>query len=159
MTYNLWDCVRHSLTYWTDGGGVEEMSDETTQVWTFHPSAFQLDDPGTVLDPTRGTYWSQDYPPGYRKALSRLQEMLDTKSFLWCCMSWERYPRTSESIDLVEWELHVSPSEIVAFHDVQTWEDIIHKRSEDWDSLLVAEVGDPDQVTTLVKFPLLPGVI
>jgi hypothetical protein len=69
----------------------------------------------------------------------------------------------SEEIDLVEWELVVPPSEILAFHSVPVWEDIVHGRGEQWQSLLVERTSDEmaarKDVDAWVRFPPKAGTI
>lgn len=132
------------------------------KLWTYHPSTFRLDDPNTKIDPTRGMYWKDDSLQ-YRKVLPRLQQLLGTDQFLWCCTTPGRFMRPTEEFDLAEWELAVPTSEILAFHRVPIWEDIVYGRGSAWDTLVFVGLGDEEAANTdvgaWIRFPLKPDSI
>ncbi len=129
------------------------------KLWTYHPSTFRLDDPEARIDPTKGLYWN-DTTTRYRDVLPRLQVLLGTDQFLWCCTTKGCFIRPSKEIDLVEWELDVPPSEILAFYSVPVWEDIVHGRSEAWDNLVIKNVQAANKdVDAFVRFPLKAGTL
>ncbi len=131
-------------------------------LWTYHPSTFRLDNPDAKIDSTQGVYWNEDSLQ-YRKVLPRLQQLLGTDQFLWCCTTPGCFVRTTEEIDLVEWELVVPNSEIVAFYSVPVWEDIIYGRSSAWDDLVLEGLTEQRAATkdvgAWIRFPLRPDSI
>lgn len=128
-------------------------------LWTHHPSSFRLDDPNLQIDHTKGKFWnSEQLGFRYREALPKLQLLVKTDQFLWCCTTRGCFVRTTEEIDLVEWELDVPASQVLRFHDVQVWEDIVWSRGDDWDSLLIdgaiADVAADKGIGALVRVPV-----
>jgi len=123
------------------------------KVWTHHPSAFRIDDPNVVIDWTLGTYWRT--MPGYREALPILQRLLREDQFLWCCTKRGQFIRTTEDIDLVEWELTVNETDVLAYYHEPTWEELIRSRG-DWKSLLLP--GPCQDAGILAKCPPRPGI-
>ncbi len=132
------------------------------KLWTYHPSTFTVDDPNGKIDSKRGTYWN-DESLQYRTALPQLQQLLGTDQFLWCCTTTGCFVRTTEEIDLVEWELDVPTSEILAFYRVSVWEDIVHGRSAVWANLFIDNLSEVEaanrDVGVWIRFPLISGSV
>lgn len=132
------------------------------KLWTYHPSNFRLDDPNVKIDPTKGMYWN-DESLQYQKVLPKLQQLLGTDQFLWCCTIPDCFDRMTEDDDLVEWELVVPIAEILSFHSVPVWEDIVHGRGCAWDSLVIGDLTEQEagkkEVGAWLRFPLKPDSI
>ena len=138
------------------------------QLWTHHPSDFPVNDPDLVVDYTKGMY-AQPSMEGsngfrYRNVLPKLHTLVGTTQFLWCCTERGRYERVTEDVDkdLLEWEINVPLTQILRFHLVSVWEDIVWGRSDDWQDLLI-EVGETEPAANdlsdlgaLVRVPLEP---
>ena len=138
------------------------------QLWTHHPSDFPVDDPDLVVDYTKGKYADSSMEGNngfrYRTVLPELHKRVETSQFLWCCTERGSYPRVTEDVDknLMEWELNVPLTQILAFHRISAWEDLVWSRSDDWEELLI-EVGeieppanDLSDLGVLVRVPLNP---
>jgi len=122
------------------------------QLWTHHPTGFQVDYADIVIDPTKGRYW-RDETPGlrYRDVLPKLQKLVGTAQFLWCFTIRE----LPENTDLVEWELNVPESQILRFLQSWVWEEIVWTNRADWHNLFVD--GRPTAgkgIHALVSVPL-----
>jgi hypothetical protein len=130
------------------------------QLWTHHPSHFPLDSADLVIDPTRGIHWQDERRNfRYRDRLNALHLLLGTSQFLWCFATRGGFTRYYESQDLVEWELNVPRSQIIAFFSGSIWEDLIWGRSDDWANLFIGSAAvrpNPD-VQALVRVPLPLG--
>jgi len=99
-------------------------------VWTHHPHAFPLTAPDLVIDPTKGDNWNAKdpvYRDRYRRILRQLQELLGTTQFLWCCMEQGEFVRTTEEVDLVEWELDIPESHVTSLYRENVWEDLLRR--------------------------------
>ncbi len=133
------------------------------RLFTHHPSTFNLSDPNQRIDWTKGTYWRYDAKGfRYKEVLPILLERLGDDQFLWCCSRRATYPRTGESIDLVEWEINLPLSEIVLISS-PAWEGIVHSENDDWDSLILTGLTESeaasDDVCALVRFPVRPEAL
>jgi len=126
------------------------------QLWTHHPSAFQLADPRLIVDPTKGQYWnSNEIGPRYREVLRRLQKTVGTDQFLWCCTTRGQFIRPTEETDLVEWELNIPDPSRMIFFCCSVWEDIVRSKCDDWSRLFVAELPEPNpDINAVVLLPL-----
>jgi len=128
------------------------------QLWTHHPSRFQIDAVDLVVDPTQGEHWHMEARNfRYRDVLRALCGRLGTSQFLWCCTRRGQFRRLIAECDLVEWELNVPESQILAFIRGRVWEDIVWSRSDDWGELIIEErpeLADP-YINALVRVPLL----
>ena len=127
-------------------------------LWTHHPSNFCVDDPELVIHHTRGQYWQSSMGEGFRygEVLSMLIERIGSDQFLWCCTVRGEFIRTTEEIDLVEWELNVPPPQVFSFFLTSVWEDLVWNRGNDWERLLIngpVEEGSED-VGALVRVPV-----
>ena len=136
------------------------------QLWTHHPSDFRVNDPDLVVDYTKGMY-AQPSMQGingfrYCNVMPKLHTRVGTTQFLWCCTERGCYERVTEDVDkdLLKWELNVPLTQILHFHRVSVWEDIVWSRSDDWQDLLI-EVGETERaandlsdVGALVRVPL-----
>lgn len=133
-------------------------------LWTYHPSSFRLDDAGGRIDSSRGRYWNYHSPDRrvrYRLVLRRLQALIETDQFLWCCTTRGKYFRMTTAEDLVEWELDVPHSQVLRFYREAIWAGIIEGR-DDWSELFVAEQPcrhERDEIGALVRFPMDNGSI
>jgi hypothetical protein len=129
------------------------------QLWTYHPTGFQVDAPDLAIDPKRGQYWWHEATGfRYREVLPKLQQVVGVRQFLWCYTFRGQCLRVQEAHDVVEWELNVPDSNILGFLRSSVWEDIVWSRSNDWSGLLVA--GTPEaskNIHALVFVPLPPG--
>jgi hypothetical protein len=126
------------------------------KLWTNHPRCFLIDKI-TEIDPTKSLWWTYDDPGfRYREVLPILWDKLKTKHFLWCASCQGEYYRTPDQNDLVEWELDVIPSSVLAFFDVGVWDKIVHSKSDDWTALFVTEIAEslPKHIGALVAVPL-----
>jgi hypothetical protein len=128
------------------------------QLWTHHPSGFQIDAPDLVIDPTKGQYWRCQGPDfRYRDVLPKLHQFVGTSQFLWCCTVRGQFIRPTEDTDLIEWELNVPQPQILRFYRASVWEGIVRGKSADWNSLVIA--GNPPagvDTHALVRIPLKP---
>jgi hypothetical protein len=137
----------------------QRSDDKCVKLWTHHPSAFRLDDLEARIDSTRGKYW-KNKNLGYRDVLPKLHKRLGTDQFLWCCTAKGCFIRLSEGVDLIEWELAVPTSEILAFYSVPAWEDIIRGQCQAWDGLFIESVqAGSEGVGAWVRFPPQVGTI
>jgi hypothetical protein len=130
------------------------------QLWTHHPSTFRLDLPDAKVYPERGDHWQME-AKGFRypQIARKLWQVIGTNQFLWCCTSRGGFVRTTEAIDLVEWEIAAPPSTILAFINAYRWEDLVWSRSDDWNGLILQRApsrGDR-AIHALVAVPLPPG--
>lgn len=131
----------------------------TMRLWTHHPSTFQVDDPHERIDRTLGEYWKDSMGPDfrYREVLPRLQNLVGTDQFLWCCTVRGCYP-VGETTDSIEWELNEPFSQILAFYRETVWLDIILGRGDDWDNLLIQGISEEEaadkDIGALVRFPV-----
>lgn len=130
-------------------------------LWAYHPSDYRLDTPGLIMDHTKGKNWTRKMANfRYREVLLKLQRRLGTDQFLWCCSTRGCFRRTSEGIDLVEWQLDVPSSHVLSFYCEDVWENIVWSRSNEWERLLIED--SPDQIVpcenvgVLLKLPLAP---
>jgi hypothetical protein len=81
--------------------------------------------------------------------------MLLEEQFLWCCTKRGLFIRTTEDIDLVEWELTLTEDDLLAYYHEPTWEELIRFRG-DWKTLILP--GLTEGAGVLARFPLRPGV-
>lgn len=130
------------------------------KLWSHHPSDFRLETASNV-DYKKGKYWNSNDPNlRYREVLPLLHGRVGTDQFLWCCAVRGEFQRTAEEIDLVEWELNVPRSAVLAFYRASIWEDIVWGRSDAWDELFTGTETEANVVSTkigaLVRFPLHP---
>jgi len=138
---------------------VTKPAEGRVKLWTHHPSEFTVDDPNLVIDQRQGRYW-KDCGRGFRysEMLSKLCSRIGTDQFLWCCTARGQFIRMSACIDLVEWEINVPESQIVAFYRESVWETIVHGQSDDWDVLIIGSsdgiTGAGDRIGALVRAPL-----
>jgi hypothetical protein len=127
------------------------------KLWTYHPSDFRLDDPAVNIDPSKGTYWSLE-TIRYREPLAKLQQLLKTDQFLWCCTTRDCFVRVSEEIDLTEWELTIPFCDVLGFYSVQAWEGIIQGQDNEWQNLLIENISEEaaasEGVGAWVRFPV-----
>jgi hypothetical protein len=132
------------------------------QLWTHHPSDFQLDARNLKIDPKRGQFWQMQHPEfRYRAMAARLWEMLGTDQFLWCCTIRGQFHRPSEDLDLVEWELNVPAQSIMVFLRVSVWKALIWGKRDSWDGLILKDSpdkGHPD-INALVAITLPRGCV
>ena len=134
------------------------------QLWTYHPSDFRVDDPDLVVDYTKGKYAepsSQVNGFRYREVATKLHKRVGTTQILWCFVERGRYVRVTEDVDkdVMEWELNVPLTQILAFYRVSVWEDIIWSRNDEWEHLVIAvEIEPPasrlSDLGALVRVPL-----
>ena len=127
------------------------------QLWTHHPEAFKVDADDLRIDHTCGTFWNLECPGfRYRAILPKLFDLVGSNQFLWCCTRRGKFARTSEAHDLVEWELHVPESAMIAVFRVSVWEDLIWSLSDDWSNLILTErpTVAADDINALVSVPL-----
>lgn len=127
------------------------------KLWTHHPDKFKVDDPDLMIDHTKGGYWHHEEKGfRYRDVLPVLVKRIGTDQFLWCCTVRGEFERVSEDVDLVEWELDIEYSQILAFYNVPIWDDLVSSRNDEWENL-VLDTGEADQnVGALVRVPLGP---
>src|ERR1700687_2181663 len=122
-------------------------------------SGFQVDAAELVIDPAKGQYWCLQMPGfRYREALSKLQERVGTSQFLWCYTVRGSCIRPTEDVDLVEWELNVSESQILRFFRSHVWEAIVRSDSNGRENLFV--VGKPElgeDIDAVVLAPVALG--
>lgn len=143
--------------------GTSVLPHESTamRLWTHHPSTFQVDDAHETINPKLGEYWKDSMGPDfrYREALRKLQKLVRTRQFLWCCTVRGAYP-VGETIDCVERELDLPLSEILAFYRETVWLDIVLGRGDDWDNLLIQGISEEEaadkDIGALVRVPLRP---
>jgi len=127
------------------------------QLWTHHPSHFRVDASDLIIDAKRGQYWA-DHGTNFRyRALHPvLCSKLGTDQFLWCCTIRGMFIRTIEAIDIVEWELNVPESHIIAYIRVSAWEALLRRRTDQWEDLIPSEIPRADKdINALVSLPLL----
>ena len=140
---------------------------ETMKLWIYHPACFRVDDPNLQLDHTKGRYWNSpdlNLRKRYREILPKLHDLLGTRQCLWCCTVRGLFVRMTEDDDLVEWELRVPFSQVLAFYSIPLWEDLIYTRTDTWDGLILEQLGEAEaehkDIGALVQFHQLhPGWI
>lgn len=123
------------------------------KVWTHHPSTFPITSPDLKVDATQSVYYRSWE---YRDAIHELHRHLKGETqFLWCLTTRNTFERHSQSIDLIEWELDVPMSQILAFYREDVWEEIYNGRSKDWAALITSSVSE--NVGALVRVPIDPS--
>jgi len=128
------------------------------RLWTYQPRGFRIDDPQLIVDPKQGSYWTDEcwIRARYRQMLPKLIKMVGTDQFLWCCTAyytWFSIPGRP----VVEWELNVPRSQILAFIREPVWDAILKGDDRDLASAVVVErpVQPDANVSALVRVPLL----
>src|SRR5713101_762581 len=128
------------------------------QFWTHHPTGFQVDAVGLVIDSTKGQYWHCTRPRfRYCEVLPKLHKVVGTDQFLWCNTIRGQYKRWTEGMDLAEWELNVPESQVIAFIRQSVWEDIVWSKNDDWEKIIIeGKPGADADLLGLVLVPVLP---
>jgi hypothetical protein len=129
------------------------------QLWTYHPTGFQVDAADLIIDPARGQYWRHDEPGfRYQEVFPKLQKLVGTNQFLWCYTVRGQCIRVTEDMELVEWELNVQESHILRFFRSYVWEAIVRSKGDDWVNLFVSGKPEAGQdIHALVVVPLPRG--
>jgi hypothetical protein len=132
------------------------------KLWTYHPQAFQLNDPLQRVDSTKGKFWNSLDPcfrERYRRVLPRMQAIVGTDQFLWCCTSRKNgfEEHNHVELNLLAWEIEIRVADTLLLFRSPVWEDIVHGRTEDWDRLVISVINESQvlagDVGGLVRFP------
>ena len=85
-----------------------------------------------------------------------MHKLLGTDQFLWCWTTRGSRSFKEFCLLLLEWELDVPLSEILAFHSVPIWDEIVGGKSEAWDRLSIekATAVAEENLAAWVRFPL-----
>jgi len=136
------------------------------------------------IDPTQGVYWKDStYTPCYQTALPQLCEVVGINYYpLWCktvegwlVSDYLNCPLCNSALPLrpqvegrivgcpdcsfthkpiVEWQLDLPDSAIIAFIGEKPWHAIVAGTSQDWNGVIV-ESGVHDYISAIVPFPVL----
>ena len=135
------------------------------RLWTHHSSSFKLDDPDIRVDSTRGSHWRKKRGANfrYKQVLPMLQALVGSDQLLWCYTKRGQNLPTSEPSDSVEWEINLPLVDMRLF-SVPVWEDLVWSKGDDWDSLLLKNLGekeaaDDKNINALVCLPLPPDCL
>jgi hypothetical protein len=127
------------------------------QLWTFQPLGFPIDGPDLIVNPKLGSWWNDEsrIRAGYQEMLPKLISMLGTDRFLWCCTAYYKWETTPDR-PVVEWEVNVPESQVLAYIREPLWDAILKGQGLDLASVIVSGPITPDkEISALVRWPPL----
>lgn len=126
------------------------------QLWTAHPSTFQITDPHIVIDPTKGKFWTSPSTPNYPSALRRLHGIVGTDQIIWCDTIPGQFARTTKETDLVGWRLDVPVTQVIRILRAEPWNEIIRADGNRWSDLFVSmdDFRPAANIQALIRAPL-----